>query len=126
MRTAMRSVSWKMSSGSASPRGTLVVLAGGGGRLTPEQHKRAFSVLSNTRLLDWKQWGSSLGGTLIVDDASYKEDVQRVGGSEGSPAAQSAGRQPTGQCALWVWPCLHGLNGRSITSSYHQMLPCRQ
>ncbi|KAL4443023.1 hypothetical protein ABPG77_008514 [Micractinium sp. CCAP 211/92] len=67
-----------MSSGSASPRGTLVVLAGGGGRLTPEQHKRAFSVLSNTRLLDWKQWGSSLGGTLIVDDASYKEDVQRA------------------------------------------------
>lgn len=122
MRTAMRSVTWKINSESASPRGTLVVLAGGGGRLSPEQHKRAFSVLSNTRLLDWKQWGSSLGGTLIVDDISYKEDVQRVGGLE----AQSLGRQPTRQCALWVWPCLHGLNGRSITSSYHQMLTCRQ
>lgn len=102
MRPAIRSLGRKANSGTASSRGTWVVLAsgsGGGGRLTPEQHKHAFSVLSNTRLLDWKQWGSSLGGTLIVDDASHKEDVQRVGDTRrgrgllrtwraGSPAAR--------------------------------------
>lgn len=80
MRAALRFAGRKIAAGRTFPGGTLVLCSsgGGGGRLTPEQHKRAFSVLSNTRLLDWKQWGSSLGGTLIVDDASYKEDVQRA------------------------------------------------
>ncbi|KAL4457761.1 hypothetical protein ABPG75_012626 [Micractinium tetrahymenae] len=80
MRAALRSAGRKVAAGRAAHGSTWVVCSGGGGggRLTPEQHKRAFSVLSNTRLLDWKQWGSSLGGTLIVDDASHKEDVQRA------------------------------------------------
>ena len=53
---------------------------GGGGeqplRLSPDDQRRAISVLNGA--LDLKKWRSQLGGTLIVDDASHKAEVQQV------------------------------------------------
>lgn len=108
MRAALRFAGRRIAAGRTFPGGTLVLCSsgGGGGRLTPEQHKRAFSVLSNTRLLDWKQWGSSLGGTLIVDDASYKEDVQRVGNRGREPQRTRRAGRPPGKVPPRIVPCL--------------------
>ena len=68
----------------AAQRGMLLCGSGQGGEggppgPTPDQQRRALGVLSGARQISWKQLGDSLGGTLIVDNASHKEDVQKVG-----------------------------------------------
>ena len=75
----------------------LVVLCSGPGnggppRLSGEEQRRALGVLSGARLFDWRQVGSQLGGTLIVDDASHKEEVQKVSRPKGArqPASLQA------------------------------------
>lgn len=98
LRSALRSAAGRVGRQPRSP--SLAVLCSGGsggssgggpgGRLTPDQHRRALSVLSNTRLLNWKEWGSSLGGTLVVDDSSHKEQVQKVRRGSGQASWQEA------------------------------------
>lgn len=97
--------------GAPAARRVLLVVCGssrGGGedpsRLTPSSllsggGRAAFTVLSGAKQFEWRAVGKQLGGTLIVDDASHKEDVQRVGDTRrgrgllrtwraGSPAAR--------------------------------------
>lgn len=71
-------------------RALLVVCGGRGGsedpsRLTPSHllsaGGRALTVLSGARQFEWRAVGKQMGGTLIVDDASHKEDVQKVPGA---------------------------------------------
>lgn len=70
-------------------RRVLMVVCGGsrgGGedpsRLTPSHllsgGGRAFTVLSGARQFEWRAVGKQMGGTLIVDDASHKEDVHKA------------------------------------------------
>lgn len=98
----------------AARRALLVVCSsgrGGGGtedpiRLTPSQllpgSGRAFTVLSGARQFEWRAVGKQMGGTLIVNDAAHKEDVQKVpGGRRGLgwlgmlPAAAAAAAAAT-------------------------------
>ncbi len=87
----------------AAKRVLLVVCSGSRGgqdpsHLTPSQLPsgggsgggRAFTVLSGARQFEWKAVGKQLGGTLIVDDASHKEDVQKVGAAAGEAPVQCA------------------------------------
>ena len=76
----------------AARRALLVVCSAGRGedpsRLTPSHlltaGGRALTVLSGARQFEWRAVGKQLGGTLVVDDASHKEDVQKVpGGGQG-------------------------------------------
>lgn len=85
----------------AAQRAFLVAVCGGSSgaedpsRLTPSRlpsltspshhllGERALATVSAPRQ-DLRSWGNQLGGTLIVDDSSHKEDVQKVRG-----------------CALW-------------------------
>ncbi|EFN58812.1 hypothetical protein CHLNCDRAFT_56906 [Chlorella variabilis] len=67
-------------------RGTqraLQVVCGSGGKgsgpgLTADQQRRAVGILSAARNLDFRRLGNQLGGTLVVDDASHKQDVQQA------------------------------------------------
>lgn len=82
---------------------------GGGGedpsRLTPSKlgaplpsrllGDRAFTVLSGARQLNLKQLGTQLGGTLIVDDASHKEEVKQARGGRGGGQGS---RRPSARC----------------------------
>lgn len=73
----------------AASRGTqraLQVVCGSGGKgsgpgLTADQQRRAVGILSAARNLDFRRLGNQLGGTLVVDDASHKQDVQQVSGT---------------------------------------------
>ena len=56
---------------------------GGGGNggpphLTQEQQRRAVGILSAARQLDLRRLGSQMGGTLLVDDATHKAEVQQA------------------------------------------------
>lgn len=73
----------------AAQRALLVLASARGGdqqpaedpsRLTPSRllGAKALSTVGGARLINWREWGSSLGGTMIVDDASHKQDVQKA------------------------------------------------
>jgi hypothetical protein len=48
--------------------------------LAPDQQRRALTVPSGAQHINWREFGDSLGGSLIVDNASHKEEVHKVGG----------------------------------------------
>ena len=100
----------------------MVVCGGsrGGGedpsRLTPSHllsgGGRAFTVLSGARQFEWRAVGKQMGGTLIVDDASHKEDVHKVGAGAGQALWVNCGataaeaskccRVPSAPAAAWT------------------------
>ena len=47
--------------------------------LALDQQRRALSVPSGAQRISWRAFGDSLGGSLIVDNASHKEEVHKVG-----------------------------------------------
>ena len=51
--------------------------------LAPDQQRRALTVPSGAQHINWREFGDSLGGSLIVDNASHKEEVHKVGGPGG-------------------------------------------
>lgn len=50
--------------------------------LVPVSHRllgaRALQSLTGAKQINLREWGTGLGGTLVVDDASHKEEVQQV------------------------------------------------
>lgn len=60
---------------------TVSAAAGGNGASDGSPHRlgsRALSAISSARLFNFNKLGTQLGGTLVVDDASHKEEVQKV------------------------------------------------
>lgn len=111
--------------GAPAARRVLLVVCGssrGGGedpsRLTPSSllsggGRAAFTVLSGAKQFEWRAVGKQLGGTLIVDDASHKEDVHKVGAGSGEASAVGKCRRTRGPLPLLLLHC------RSVAAASH-------